>query len=119
MNAILFCLENCEKCETVKGYFKDRREVSVSIHTFPKNFQEWNDKQKKISEEYNVLEDLQITAPVLIVPDQFRIVGQLKIKQWIDNGYQTKRLGDRCNEARQKIKQAEEYITKMKHDKKN
>jgi hypothetical protein len=119
VNAILFCLENCEKCETVKEYFKNKKDISVKVHTFPKDYQQWNDNQKKISEEYNVLEDLQVTAPVLVVPDQCRLVGQLKIKQWINNGYEVKRIGERCNETREKIKKAQEYVTMMKNDKKN
>ena len=119
MNAILFCLENCQKCDTVKDYFKNRTDILVNIYTLPKDYQQWNDDQKQLSDKYSVLEDLQVTAPVLVVPDQFKLIGQLKIKQWIDNGYQMKRLSERCNEARDKVKKAEETISMMKNAKKN
>jgi len=112
MKAILFCLENCAKCEATKEYFKNKKDIDVKIITFPHDFKQWTDKQKSIAEEYNIMEDLQITAPVLVVPDQIKLIGQLKIKQWIDNGYEEKMLSERCSDIRAKLKEAQKNAKK-------
>lgn len=113
MQAILFCLEQCTKCDATKEYFKNKTDISIKIITFPHDFKQWTDKQKSMADEYNILEDLQTTAPVLIVPDRLKLIGQLKIKQWIDNGYEEKKFSDRCSEVRMKIKEAQKKKDSM------
>lgn len=112
MKAILFCLERCTKCDATKEYFKNKHDIDLKIVTFPHDFQSWTDKQKKEAEEYSVMEDLQITAPVLVVPDKTKLIGQLKIKQWIDNGYEEKKLSERCSDIRAKLKEAQKNAKK-------
>ena len=79
---ILFSLENCMKCTQTKELLEGRNDVRIV--TYPHDFSEWTEEQLKESEEYNVFEDLQNTAPILW-NDGNKIVGYLRIRKWIQD----------------------------------
>ena len=79
---ILFSLENCPKCIQIKEIIKDRNDIKII--TFPHNIADWNEKQLKDTENYDVFNDLQITAPVLWV-DGKKFIGYLRIRKWLQD----------------------------------
>jgi glutaredoxin len=79
---ILFSLENCMKCTQTKELLEGRNDVRIV--TYPHDLSEWTEEQLKESEEYNVFEDLQNTAPILW-NDGNKIVGYLRIRKWIQD----------------------------------
>lgn len=78
MKPILFTLANCPKCEATKEYLKD---IDYELYIFPYTFIHWAKLDIKIAKKYDILEDLQKTAPVLVV-DEKKIIGLLRIKKW-------------------------------------
>jgi len=83
MPIILFCLSPCYKCDQIKEQITDE---SIIIVNLSHNFSEWKELQKKLVKQYNVLEDLKITAPILVLEDKTKLVGQLRIQRWL-NGF--------------------------------
>lgn len=82
--AILFSLEECIKCTSVKNLIKDRNDI-LSI-TFPHDFYDWCEQYVKTAETFNILEDIKITAPILVLlPEYEKIIGQLRIMRWLKN----------------------------------
>ena len=79
---ILFSLENCPKCIQVKEIIKDR--ADIKIITFPHNIADWTEKQLKDTENYDVFNDLQVTAPILWV-DGKKFIGYLRIRKWLQD----------------------------------
>jgi len=79
---ILFSLEDCIKCTQTKEIIP--KDAKITIMTFPHNYAEWTNDQKKIITTYDVFEDLQKTAPILWV-DGEKIIGFLRIKKWIQD----------------------------------
>lgn len=79
---ILFSLENCPKCDATLEYFKDKK---VNVIKFPHSWKDWTDDQKKQAKEYDILEDLKVVAPILVIPNNepTRVIGQLRIKKWV------------------------------------
>ena len=80
MKPILFTLEKCPKCETTKEYLKD---IDYTIYPLPHEFKDWKDFDIEITKKYGVFEDLQKTAPILVVMN--KIMGQLRIKKWVQD----------------------------------
>ncbi|MEF8847676.1 MAG: hypothetical protein V5A68_00890 [Candidatus Thermoplasmatota archaeon] len=81
---ILFSLEKCVKCHKTKKLLSDLNEIKMV--TYPHDFDSWSEEQKKEAEEYDVLEDLGRTAPILW-DDGDKIVGFLRIKKWLNENY--------------------------------
>ncbi len=79
---ILFSLENCVKCIQTKELIKNRDDIQ--IFTYPHDLNVWSEDQLKQSKYYNVLEDLQNTAPILWVDGEKKI-GYLRIRKWLQD----------------------------------
>lgn len=84
MSIVLFCLSPCCKCDYIKEQITSDK---IKIVTLSNNFSDWAKEDIKIVDEYNVLEDLRITAPILVKEDKSKLVGQLRIQRWINNGF--------------------------------
>lgn len=84
MKTILFCLEQCIKCGQVKELVKNKN-VDIDIVTFPHCYINWNSVQIVLAKKCNILEDLQATAPILVLEDGTKIIGQLRIMRWLQN----------------------------------
>lgn len=82
MKPILFSLEQCQKCDVIKNLIT-LKSIDVEVITLPHEYKDWSDEQKKLVMKHGVLNDLQITAPVLVLKKQC-LLGQLAIKKWID-----------------------------------
>jgi len=78
----LFCLTNCPKCDSVKDL---TRGLSINIITFPHSFESWTSEDIRRAEEHNVLEDLKVTAPVLVLANGTKLIGQLRIMRWLQH----------------------------------
>jgi len=83
MSIILFCLKPCHKCDQVKEQITNKNIIIVNLSH---NFSEWKEEQIKLVNKYNVLEDLKITVPILVLEDKTKLVGQLRIQRWL-NGF--------------------------------
>jgi hypothetical protein len=84
MKAILFCLEECTKCVTVKELVKDNDNIKVI--TLEKEGPEvWGYEEGLLVKKYRVLEDLQKTAPILVLEDYTKFIGQLRIMKWLQH----------------------------------
>ena len=81
MQPILFSLEQCAKCEQIKEMLCG---VDIKVGTYPHDLNEWSMEQIDYADEYNVFEDLKITAPILVLSDEKKLVGYLRIRKWID-----------------------------------
>lgn len=79
---ILFSLENCVKCMQVKELIENRNDIKIV--TFPHNINDWSDEQLNYVKSHNVFEDLQQTAPILLV-DGKKFVGYLRIRKWLQD----------------------------------
>ena len=79
---ILFSLENCIKCTQTKELMKDRSDIQIL--TYPHEMNDWNKEQLNQAKSYNVFEDLQKTAPILIINDEKKI-GYLRIRKWLQD----------------------------------
>lgn len=79
---ILFSLENCLKCTQTKDILTDREDIAIV--TLPHNLQDWSEDQKQMVRSYDVLDDLQRTAPVLWT-DTGKHVGYLRIRKWLQD----------------------------------
>lgn len=79
---ILFSLENCTKCNQTKQLLPE--DTDVKIIQLPHDYMNWSDEEKQTVESYDVLEDLQRTAPILFV-DGEKYIGYLRIKKWIQD----------------------------------
>jgi glutaredoxin len=76
---ILFSLEHCTKCEQTKRLLHNNNDIKMI--TLPHDISEWTNEQKNLVETYDVIHDLERTAPVLWDQGQKKI-GYLQIKQW-------------------------------------
>jgi len=82
---ILFSLENCEKCLQIKELIKNSNDIKIL--TYPHNLDEWGKAQLDEVKNYDVFNDLLITAPILLV-DNKKIIGYLRIRKYLqDNKY--------------------------------
>jgi len=79
---ILFSLENCTKCTQTKELLNPRDDIKIV--TFPHDFNEWNDDQLTNAKSHNVIDDLQVTAPILWV-DGEKTIGYLRIRKWLQD----------------------------------
>jgi len=79
---ILFSLKECVKCDAVKDYLGDMDYLLIELSKTPS---EWSTYQKGFVEQYNVREDLKRTAPILVLDNGEKLIGQLRIKQWMKN----------------------------------
>jgi glutaredoxin len=79
---ILFSLENCVKCIQTKEILGNRNDITMV--TLPHNLQEWSEDQKQMVRSYDVLDDLQRTAPVLWTGTG-KYVGYLRIRKWLQD----------------------------------
>ena len=77
---ILFSLEHCTKCTQTKELLEGREDIDVV--TFPHDLSEWNDEQRALAQTHDVMDDLQLTAPILCL-DGEKKVGYLRIRKWI------------------------------------
>ncbi len=77
---ILFSLDQCIKCNQIKQLLKDRDDITVI--TFPHEIYNWSSEYRSTAEKYNVIDDLQRTAPVLLVDDK-KYFGYLRIRKWL------------------------------------
>jgi len=82
---ILFSLENCEKCLQIKEIIKNKNDIRII--TYPHNKENWSKEQLDEAKNHDVLNDLQITAPILWV-DGKKFIGYLRIRKYLqDNKY--------------------------------
>lgn len=82
---ILFTLENCEKCLQIKELIKEKN--TIKIITYPHFIDDWSNEQINEAKNYDVFNDLQITAPVLWM-NKKKFVGYLRIRKYLqDNKY--------------------------------
>ena len=81
---ILFSLEECMKCVQTKNLINEK--MGISIVTFPHDMSNWTDVQKNQAVEYDVIDDLQKTAPILWVEGE-KFVGYLRIRKWLQDHY--------------------------------
>jgi glutaredoxin len=79
-NRILFSLENCVKCMQTKELIAERKDIEIV--TFPHDLNKWNDDELNKAKTHDVLENLQITAPILWV-DGDKKIGYLRIRKWL------------------------------------
>ena len=80
MKPILFCLFPCSKCAVIKNMVIDK---DIKVITLSHNFADWSEEDKALVDKYKVLDELKVTAPVL-VDDGIIIVGQLRIQRWLN-----------------------------------
>ncbi len=82
---ILFSLKNCEKCFQIKELIKDKNEIK--IFTYPHELSDWTKEQLDEVKNYDVFNDLQVTAPILLA-DGKKFIGYLRIRKYLqDNKY--------------------------------
>ena len=79
---ILFSLENCIKCTQTKELMINRDDIQIL--TYPHEINEWSNDQLENAKNYNVFEDLQKTAPILIIGEEKKI-GYLRIRKWLQD----------------------------------
>ena len=79
---ILFSLENCIKCNQTKELLKNRDDIKII--TYPHDISDWSKEQLNEAKSYSVFEDLQITAPILIL-DKEKKIGYLRIRKWLQD----------------------------------
>jgi glutaredoxin len=79
---ILFSLENCIKCTQTKELMKERDDIQIV--TYPHEINNWSNDQLKTAKSYEVFEDLQKTAPILIIDGEKKI-GYLRIRKWLQD----------------------------------
>lgn len=79
---ILFSLENCAKCIQIKELINNRRDIRMV--TYPHYINDWGKEQIDEAKNHDVFDDLQITAPVLLV-DGKKFVGYLRIRKWLQD----------------------------------
>ncbi|HHF58756.1 MAG TPA: hypothetical protein ENL44_00965 [Thermoplasmatales archaeon] len=80
---ILFSLENCKRCEYVKKHLPEG--VDIEIKTYPHDIKEWSPDQLAETAYYEVLSDLQRTAPILLLPDGKKLTSVIDIKNFLSN----------------------------------
>ncbi|KAA0006927.1 MAG: hypothetical protein FE037_03995 [Thermoplasmata archaeon] len=80
---ILFSLENCKRCEYVKKHLPEG--VDIEIKTYPHDVKEWSSDQLAEAAYYEVLSDLQRTAPILLLPDGRKLTSVIDIKNFLSN----------------------------------
>ncbi|HHF58937.1 MAG TPA: hypothetical protein ENL44_01905 [Thermoplasmatales archaeon] len=80
---ILFSLENCKRCEYVKKHLPEG--VDIEIKTYPHDLKEWSPDQLAEAAYYEVLSDLQRTAPILLLPDGKKLTSVIDIKNFLSN----------------------------------
>lgn len=76
----LYTLVPCGKCNEVKPAIKER---GIEIIEFPRMFQEWTTEQINNAEKSKIFDDLQITAPILVLDNGTKLIGVLRILQWL------------------------------------
>ena len=79
---ILFSLENCIKCTQTKELMENRKDIEIL--TYPHEVNEWSKDQLENAKDYDVFEDLQKTAPILIIGNEKKI-GYLRIRKWLQD----------------------------------
>jgi glutaredoxin len=79
-NRILFSLENCIKCTQTKELLNNRNDIKIV--TYPHNIDDWDKEQLKQAKDYDIFNDLQKTAPILLANGE-KIVGYLRIRKWL------------------------------------
>ncbi len=79
---ILFSLEHCQKCEQTKELLQHRDDIKYI--TLSHDVSQWNEQEKELVNHYNVLQDLERTAPILWVNGEKKI-GFLQIKKWLQD----------------------------------
>ena len=77
MKGILFGLEKCPKCEAVR----EELVGDVAIVILPHNLEDWKEDEIAFAKKHNVLEDLRLTAPILVFENGEKLIGQLKIQR--------------------------------------
>ena len=82
MKPTLFKLAYCIKCTATQLYL-DENKVDYKLYHLPHDFKDWNEFDIKNVEKFGILEDLKKTAPILVLPDGTKIVGQLRIMKWV------------------------------------
>ena len=81
MSIVLFCLVPCHKCDQIKEQITDKSIIIVNLSS---NLTEWKEEQLNLVNKYNVFDDLRITAPILVLEDKTKLVGQLRIQRWLN-----------------------------------
>lgn len=69
---ILFSLEHCTKCTQTKEILGTRDDIKVV--TFPHDLNKWSDEDFSLAKSHDVLEDLKVTAPVLWLDGEKKLV---------------------------------------------
>jgi len=70
------------KCDQVKRLLSDHQK-QIKILELPHEYSRWSEEEKKTVDSFDVLDDLQRTAPILWA-DGKKYVGFLRIKKWIE-----------------------------------
>jgi len=79
---MLFTLPNCDKCKLAQEYLKG---VDYMVYLLPKSYKDWKHFDIDIIKKYDIMDDIQTTAPILVVPEtKEKFVGLLRIKRWVD-----------------------------------
>ena len=79
---ILFSLENCMKCTQTKELLTHRDDIKNV--TYPHDINEWTEENHNLAKTYNVLDDLQKTAPILWLNGE-KMIGYLRIRKWLQD----------------------------------
>lgn len=77
---ILFTLENCIKCTQTKEVL-NKKNINYDIIKLPHEIGNWKENHHEITKKYNVFNDIQRTAPILIA-DGEKIIGYLRIRKY-------------------------------------
>jgi len=59
--------------------------VDIEIKTYPHDVKEWSSDQLAEAAYYEVLSDLQRTAPILLLPDGRKLTSVIDIKNFLSN----------------------------------
>ena len=78
---ILFSLENCSKCEQTKRLINNKNDITFI--TLSHDVSQWSEEEKTLVQKYDVIHDLERTAPVLWHQGK-KLIGYLQIKQWFN-----------------------------------
>ena len=87
MKGTLFCLEECTKCNSVKEELDT--DPDIEIITLEKEGPEvWDHNDYQQVQKLGILPDLERTAPILVLNDGTKYIGQLQILRWLKNNKQ-------------------------------
>ncbi len=81
----MFSLEHCTKCQEIKELLTGREDIKIV--TFPHDLNHWREQDIILAKSHEVFEDLQKTAPILLLDGEKKI-GYLRIRKWIQDTHE-------------------------------